>query len=314
MGDVFGAAALPEGAVGALEKSNPPWPSPAPNAAAPALRVPQQTPHVVPTAPPAAGPVLRVPARSPLPPPVTPPNRRRTKRHRQPIRRSNRNRRPSRKQREAFKTALAVMTCPDRCPNPDQTLRDDITHAALSVGTGEHAEYQALLKSSDGPLWERSCTEDIARLAQGFPPGGIPASEGTHTIRFIKVSDIPEGRKATYVNICSPDRPQKEQAPSPLHRGRRSTMRRRSSSSPRASYPLPRRLCCIVRCVGDFQLILSSSSLNLQTIVVAAVACCRLPWPHYTIPGRSLLGLPDLRMISKLLLVVRTGGRKGQVE
>jgi len=103
------------------------------------------------------------------------------------------------------------MTCPDRCPNPDQTLRDDITHAALSVGTGGHAEYQALLKSSDGPLWERSCTKDIARLAQGFPPGGIPASEGTDTIRFIKVSDIPEGRKATYVNICSPDRPQQEQ-------------------------------------------------------------------------------------------------------
>ena len=42
------------------------------------------------------------------------------------------------------------------------------------------------------------------------PPGGIPASEGTDTIRFIKVGDIPGGRKATYLRICSTDRPQKK--------------------------------------------------------------------------------------------------------
>jgi len=199
---------------------------PAPPAPATVLRVPSPPPTVTPAAPPTADTVLRVPPRAPNPQPATetpqksrrsnrrrsPP--RRTNHHRQPIRRGNRNRRPSRKQREAFETALAAMACPDCCPDPDTTLRDDITHAAhaaVNVDTGELAEYQTLLKSSDGPLWERSCTEEIARLAQGFPPGGIPATEGTDTIRFIKVGDIPEGRKATYLRICLTDRPQKEQ-------------------------------------------------------------------------------------------------------
>jgi hypothetical protein len=63
------------------------------------------------------------------------------------------------------------MTC---CPDPDQTLLDDITHAALSADTGEHYEYQVLLKSSDGHLWERSCTKEIACLAQGFPLAAFP--------------------------------------------------------------------------------------------------------------------------------------------
>jgi hypothetical protein len=44
MGDLFGAAAFPEGVAGALEERKPPSPSPPPSAAAPALRVPQQTP------------------------------------------------------------------------------------------------------------------------------------------------------------------------------------------------------------------------------------------------------------------------------
>jgi hypothetical protein len=70
-------------------------------------------------------------------------------------------------------------------------MLDDITHTALSVDTGEHSEYQPLLKSSDGRLWER--TKEIACLAQGFPPGGIPASAGTDTIRFmvLRVNDTP---------------------------------------------------------------------------------------------------------------------------
>ena len=100
------------------------------------------------------------------------------------------------------------MMCPDCRPDPDNTQHDDITHAThvdLDVDTGELSEYQALLKSSDGPLRERSCPEEIARLAQGFLPGGIPAFKGTNTIRFIKVSDIPEGRKATFLRICSTD-------------------------------------------------------------------------------------------------------------
>jgi hypothetical protein len=85
------------------------------------------------------------------------------------------------------------------------------TAAAIHCDTGELVEYQKLLKSSDGPLWERSCTEEIARLAQGFPPGGIPRSEGTETIFFIAHTAIPTGRKATYLRLVVTDRPQKAQ-------------------------------------------------------------------------------------------------------
>jgi hypothetical protein len=192
---------------------------PTPTAAS-VLRVPVPTPdatHAPPPAPTATAPALRVspptPSASAIAPnkpnaPDTPNSPRRrnrhrspprhTNHHRQPIRRSNRNRRPSRKQRESTYAALSAMACPDCCPDPDSTLRDDITHAAhaaLNVDTGELSEYQALLKSSDGPLWERSCTEEIARLAQGFPAGGIPESEGTNPIFFIPVSAVPKDRK-----------------------------------------------------------------------------------------------------------------------
>jgi hypothetical protein len=93
-------------------------------------------------------------------------------------------------------------------------IRDDTTHAAhaaLHVDSGETVEYQALLKSSDGHLWERSCTEEIARLAQGFPAGGIPESEGTNTLFFIPITAMPAGRKATYLRLVVSDRPQKAQ-------------------------------------------------------------------------------------------------------
>jgi hypothetical protein len=113
--------------------------APTPTAAAPALRVPRQTPHVVPTASVAADPILSVlpPAprvRTPdLSTPIAPtepntprrPNRRRapprrTNHHRQPIRRGNRNRRPSRKQREVIHACSSCFVsrssgCFDRC-------------------------------------------------------------------------------------------------------------------------------------------------------------------------------------------------------
>jgi Reverse transcriptase (RNA-dependent DNA polymerase) len=83
---------------------------------------------------------------------------------------------------------------------------------AINVDTGALCEYQQLLKSSEGHLWEASACEEWARLAQGLPSAGIPASQGTNTIRFIPITDIPQGRKATYPRIVVADRPQKAQS------------------------------------------------------------------------------------------------------
>jgi len=75
--------------------------------------------------------------------------------------------------------------------------------------TSELVEYRALLNCSDGPLWEQSCVEGIARLAQGCPPAGIPTTGGTNTIFFIYPSQLPPGRSATYLRLVVSDRPQK---------------------------------------------------------------------------------------------------------
>jgi hypothetical protein len=79
-------------------------------------------------------------------------------------------------------------------------------YKAINPDNGESVEYKGLLNSSDGHLWEESCSEEIGRLAQGYK-----CISGTNTIHFIKVDAIPPGRKATYLRLVVTDRPQKEQ-------------------------------------------------------------------------------------------------------
>lgn len=81
--------------------------------------------------------------------------------------------------------------------------------SAINVDTGLPAEYRQLLKSSQGPLWERGAIEEWARLAQGCPTEGIPVEEGTNTIRFISHHEVPQGRIPTYARIVVADRPNK---------------------------------------------------------------------------------------------------------
>ena len=78
--------------------------------------------------------------------------------------------------------------------------------AAIHPDTGKLAEYPALLKSSDGKLWEESNCEEIGRLADGYLPN-IP--KGTKTLHFIRFTKIPKDRKATYLRIVVADRPMK---------------------------------------------------------------------------------------------------------
>ena len=76
---------------------------------------------------------------------------------------------------------------------------------AFNPDTGQIAEYRELSKCSDGVLWQASNADEIGRLAQGY--GTI---KGTNTMFFIRVSDIPRGRKATYLRVVSAFRPEKE--------------------------------------------------------------------------------------------------------
>jgi hypothetical protein len=78
--------------------------------------------------------------------------------------------------------------------------------AAVHPDTGRSVEYPALLKSSDGHLWEESNCEEIGRLAQGYHPT-VP--QGTNTLHFIRFSQVPKDRKVTYLRLVVADRPQK---------------------------------------------------------------------------------------------------------
>jgi hypothetical protein len=75
----------------------------------------------------------------------------------------------------------------------------------LHPDTGETVEYKDLVKSTEGQLWTECCAEEIGRLAQGYK-----CTQGTDTIHFIKVTDIPTNRKATYLRLVVADRPNKD--------------------------------------------------------------------------------------------------------
>jgi hypothetical protein len=81
--------------------------------------------------------------------------------------------------------------------------------SAIHCDTGQAAEYRQLLKSSEGHLWEQAGTKEFARLCNGCPAAGIPQNEGTNTMTFIPVQDLPHNRKATYARIVVADRPSK---------------------------------------------------------------------------------------------------------
>ncbi len=75
---------------------------------------------------------------------------------------------------------------------------------AFNPDTGKLAEYRELSQCSEGPLWQHSNADEIGRLAQGHGE-----EKGTNTMFFIKVTDIPKGRKATYLRVVAALRPEK---------------------------------------------------------------------------------------------------------
>jgi hypothetical protein len=77
---------------------------------------------------------------------------------------------------------------------------------AIHPDTGALVDYPALLKSSESDAWAAANANEIGNLAQGYLKRNIP---GTDTIHFIYVTEIPKGRKATYLKIVAADKPDK---------------------------------------------------------------------------------------------------------
>lgn len=75
---------------------------------------------------------------------------------------------------------------------------------AVHPDTGELCEYRHLVKSSKGRNWELGMCRELGRLFQGYKE-----TKGTDTCRFIKKSDVPKDRNATYVRVVVADRPRK---------------------------------------------------------------------------------------------------------
>lgn len=77
----------------------------------------------------------------------------------------------------------------------------------MNPDTGQIVEYGKLSRSSDGPQWIQSITEEFGRLVQGLgPDSSMPT--GTNTIYFIHLRDMPADRIATYLRIVCADRPE----------------------------------------------------------------------------------------------------------
>ena len=76
---------------------------------------------------------------------------------------------------------------------------------AFNPDTGQLAEYRELSQCSEGHLWQASNADEIGCLVKGH--GSI---KETNTMHFIRVTDIPNGRKATYLRVVLAFRPKKE--------------------------------------------------------------------------------------------------------
>jgi hypothetical protein len=92
----------------------------------------------------------------------------------------------------------------------DQNVFWILHSTAINPDTEAVAEYDELSKCSDSTLWIQSNTEEFGRLAQGLGPDS-EMPEGTNTLFFIHLNQMPNGRKATYLRIVCADCPEKLQ-------------------------------------------------------------------------------------------------------
>jgi hypothetical protein len=81
---------------------------------------------------------------------------------------------------------------------------------AVNPDNGKLCEYRELSNSSIGDRWQLAFCIEWGRLFQGFTsPDPKHSCTGTNTCHLIHSRDMPPGKKATYIRICSNYREQK---------------------------------------------------------------------------------------------------------
>ena len=108
-------------------------------------------------------------------------------------------------------TISSLNLSPSTISNAPQTSwhrANTATGVPLDPITGKALRYPALKIGPEGEEWLTSMANEIGRLAQGVLPN-VP--EGTNTIFFISRTDLPPGRKPTYVTIVPALRPLKKE-------------------------------------------------------------------------------------------------------
>jgi hypothetical protein len=91
---------------------------------------------------------------------------------------------------------------------PEYVSPNFVANAVFDPVTGASLELRDLLQGPDKHDWIQSNANEIGRLAQGVLPH---MTSGSDTMFFIKHTDVPKGRKATYLRTVSELRPQKEE-------------------------------------------------------------------------------------------------------
>ena len=88
-------------------------------------------------------------------------------------------------------------------------MAKNMAMSVIHPDTGSSMEYKQLLKDPRfREDWLHSSANEFGRLAQGV---GTRMPHGSNTIFFIRKTDIPKGRRATYVKFVCDVRPQKEE-------------------------------------------------------------------------------------------------------
>ena len=75
----------------------------------------------------------------------------------------------------------------------------------LGLNAGYSMEYRDLIKSKERHIWEKSCRNELGRLAQELKN----RINGTNTIYFVKKSQVPKNKTVTYPRIVCDIRPTK---------------------------------------------------------------------------------------------------------
>jgi hypothetical protein len=128
-------------------------------------------------------------ARKPVPAPAEPP------------------RYPTRSRANLAMTSADVAAAATLLNDPTFAASVEFANTAIHPDTDESVEYKALLNSSAGSLWVDGTADEIGWLASGNLLSGT--TSGTETIHFIHVSQILQGKKATFLKVVVADKPNK---------------------------------------------------------------------------------------------------------